>query len=152
MLPIKFEVKKVIPKSSEEICAQIADVARWNDFDGYLFLPGIAKAEYEKRTETMIGSRIRVQNTDGSAHTEEIFAWNPAKTVMIKFTDFSPPLNRLASHFVEEWQFTAEGDSTKVCRKFELFPKNSFARPFLWLISCFLKKAIAQHLDKISRS
>lgn len=151
MLPIKFEQSRLILKSSEEICSEIADVSRWSNFDGFLMLPGIEKAEYELKTEQMTGSRIRVQNTDGSRHTEEICVWNPAKNVVMKLYNFSPPLNRLSTHFIEEWQFSADGDATNVSRKFELFPKNVRSRPFLWLISLALRKAVARHLDIISR-
>lgn len=152
MSPITFELRKSIPKTPEEICAEIADVARWSDFDGYLLLPGIERAAYETRTAGMVGSRIRVRNRDGSAHTEEILAWDPAEKVVIKLFEFSAPLNRLSTHFIEEWRFSAKGDATKAYRKFELFPKSAFARPPLWLISRFLKKAVARHLDKINRS
>ena len=151
MQPVSFEQSKSIKKTPAEICAGIADVAGWNDFDGWLFLPGIEKAEYETRTREMTGSLISVKNRDGSTHKEEILAWNPPENVIIKLYDFSPPLNRLATHFIEEWRFKEEGKSTCVSRKFDLFPKNAPARTLLWLISLFLRKAVAVHLDEIGK-
>ncbi|MEM7373156.1 MAG: hypothetical protein AAF587_31320 [Bacteroidota bacterium] len=100
----------------------------------------------------MIGSRIRVQNTDGSTHVEEIYTWNPQKAIGIKLCDFSPPLNKLASHFLEDWQFEERTDGTQVRRAFQLFPRSAFTRPFLWIISLFFRKAIAHHLREMANS
>ena len=72
---------RMIPAPADVICAEIANVDAWNQFGGYGVLPGIEKAMYETRTADMIGSRIRVRNTDGSGHVEEITQWTPGKAV-----------------------------------------------------------------------
>lgn len=36
---------------------------------------------------------------------------------------------------------------TAVTRTFELHPQSTFKRPFLWIISLFLRQAIDRHLD-----
>lgn len=150
MRPIEFELKKSISQTPKEISAQIADTENWNDFNGYAFLPGIEKAKYEKRTDEIAGSRIRVKNRDGSEHTEEVLEWDSEKKIVLKLHEFSPPLNRLASHFIEEWNFVEKGKAkTFITRKFQLFPKSVLAKPFLWTISIFFKKAIAQHLNEM---
>ena len=94
----------------------------------------------------MIGSRIRVRNTDGSGHVEEIYQWNPEKKVAMRFDGFTPPLNRLATHFIEEWNFEDANNGTLVRRKFQLFATQPVMRPVLWLISLLFKRAIARHL------
>jgi hypothetical protein len=43
----------------------------------------------------MIGSRIRVRNTDGSQHVEEILKWVPNKELILKLQEFTPPLSYL---------------------------------------------------------
>ena len=79
MNPIEFEVKKTIKNSAKEICEKALDVETWSSFDGDGILPGIEKAEYEKRTKKMIGSLIRVKNSDGTEHLEEILEWESGK-------------------------------------------------------------------------
>lgn len=150
MKPIRFELHARILKSPAEIAAEIADLSRWTEFQGYGPLPGIARAEYERRTETMTGSRIRVQNTDGSSHVEEILAWDPGDHILMKLHEFTPPLGRLASHFIEEWRFRPEHGITGVIRRFELHPNSRTARPLLWLISRLFKRAIDHHLAQMS--
>lgn len=97
----------------------------------------------------MLGSRIRVQNTDGSGHIEEIVEWRPGEKVSLKLHHFTPPLNRLASHFVEEWNFETAQQGTLVSRNFQLFAKQPVTRPLLWLISLLFKRAIVRHLTQM---
>lgn len=151
MKPITFECHKKIPKSAVQICTEIADVARWSEFGGYGVLPGIAHAEYEIQTAAMIGSRIQVCNTDGSRHVEEIEKWVWGEEVAMKFTGFTPPLSRLATHFTEDWVLKEQGGGTAVTRSFALYATRPLARPVLWLISLLFRRAIARHLDDIAR-
>jgi hypothetical protein len=152
MRPIIFECTAVIPSPATEICVEIATVARWSEFKGYGVLPGIASAHYEHKTSDMLGSRIRVQNTDGSGHVEEIVAWQLGEKVSMKLYEFTPPLNRLASHFIEEWSFSPVNNGTLVERNFQLFAKQPATRPLLWLISLLFKRAIARHLTQMSEA
>lgn len=150
MKPVTFECARVIPRSAGEICAAIADVERWSEFGGYGFLPGIEQAVYDIRTADMVGSRIRVRNTDGSQHVEEITKWETGKWVAMRFHDFTPPLSRLATHFTEEWHLWAESGGTLVTRSFELYPRRQTTRPLLWLISLLFRRAITRHLELMS--
>mgnify|MGYP001254184888 CR=1 FL=1 len=150
MQPIVFECHQFIPASAAEIAATIADTEQWKSFGGYGFLPGIASAVYEKRTDDMIGSRIRVQNTDGSSHVEEIYAWNEGEKVAMKMHEFTPPLSRMAGYFTEEWTFVPQGSGTLVTRHFELYARHWGTRPFLWLISLLFRRAIARNLAEMA--
>ena len=152
MRPIVFQCRQLIPRSTADICAEVADLDRWRTFDGYGILPGIASAVYESRAETMVGSRIRVHNRDGSNHVEEIYRWVPGQAIAMKFSDFSPPLSHLATHFTEEWHFEAQESATLVTRTFHLFPTRSTTRPVLWLISLLFRRAIARHLAEIAQT
>lgn len=151
MRPVQFECQTIIPAPADVICSQIADVARWREFQGAGFLPGIASAEYKRRTANMVGSRIRVKNTDGSHHMEEFTVWENGRKIVTKLHDFSPPLNRLATHFLEEWNFETQGDATHVRRTLALFPKQAVTRPALWLISRFLRQAITRQLRQMTQ-
>jgi hypothetical protein len=147
--PITFACEETLGIGPEQIAGQILDLAQWPSFQGYGVLPGIKATEYEVRTPEIAGSRIRVTDTDGSSHMEEIVEWEPDRRLRLRMGEFSPPLSRLATEFDETWHFEPTGEGTRVVRSFELHPKSSVTRPLLWLISILLKRAIAQHLRQI---
>jgi hypothetical protein len=89
-------------------------------------------------------------NTDGSSHVEEIIEWQPDRRLRIRMQDFSAPLSRLATHFEETWEFQSVGDKTQVTRLFQMHAKSALTRPFLWVISLFLKRAIARNLRQMA--
>ncbi len=150
MTAIVFTCEKKIALSSREICEQITQLEMWSEFGGYAFLPAIKNATYHHKTADMIGTCIKVENTDNSSHTETIYKWNPEKEVAMKFGDFSPPLSQIATHFTEEWTFETEKNVTFVKRTFSLFPKSAFTKPLLWLISLVFRKAVDKHLAKMA--
>jgi Polyketide cyclase / dehydrase and lipid transport len=149
MKPIIFSCTGTLPVTPAVIVGRILDLASWIDFKGYGILPGIRTAEYEVRTPGVIGSRVRVTNTDGSSHVELIVEWEPDRRLRLDMTGFSPPLSRLATRFEEVWAFVRLGGSTRVVRSFKLHPKFFLARPLLWGISLLLKRAIARHLREL---
>ena len=77
MKPITFSCEETLGIPPERIAEQILDISRWSGFQGYGVLPGIKAAEFEVRTPEIVGSRIRVIDTDGSSHLEEIVEWEP---------------------------------------------------------------------------
>lgn len=149
MSPITFSCTDTLPLAPDEIARQILDLANWTGFTGYGPMPGIKAASFEVRTPNVIGTRIKVTNTDGSSHLEEIVEWEPDRRLRLDMKDFSPPLSRLASGFVETWEFVRLGDGTRVTRSFEMHPKSVLTRPVLWLISFLLKRAVARHLSQM---
>ena len=150
--PITFRCEETLGIPSDQIAEQILDISRWSSFQGYGVLPGIKAAEFEIRTPEIVGSRIRVTDTDGSSHLEEIVEWEPDRRIRLLMHQFSPPLSRLATGFEETWEFSRIGRDTRVVRSFELHPSCSAARPLLWLISILLKRAIARHLRQMRQS
>jgi hypothetical protein len=149
MPPIRFTCVATLPFAPEEIAAQILDLAEWTNFRGYGQLPGIKTAEFEVRTLEVIGTRIRVTDTDGSNHIEEIIEWQPDRRIGIEMKDFSPPLSRLATNFLETWDFVRLDQGTRATRSFELYAKSRLTRPALWLISLLLRRAIARHFHQM---
>jgi hypothetical protein len=149
MKPITFVCQQSLSLASQAIAQQILDVSKWPDFHSYGPIPGIKSAEFEVRTPNIVGSRIRVTNLDGSTHVEEIVEWKPDQRLRLRMENFSTPLSRLATAFVETWEFQHEGNETRVTRSFELNAKSTVTWPILWLISCFLKAAIARHLFEL---
>jgi len=149
MKPITFECNQSLPLAPEAIAEQILDLKRWPDFRGYGPLPGIKTAEFELRTPNVVGSRIRVINTDGSRHMEQIVEWQPTSRLRLHMHEFAAPLSHLAVEFFETWSFQGGRDETQVCRTFELWPRSNFTRPALWMISLLLRRAIDRHLEEM---
>jgi hypothetical protein len=149
MRPIRFSCSDTLGPAPADIAGRILDLANWTDFKGYAVLPGIKAAGYEVRTPGVVGSRIRVTNTDGSSHVEEIIEWQPDRSLRLRMNEFSAPLSRLATEFQESWAFHRLDKGTRVTRSFELHPKSAIARPALWLISLLLRRAIAWHLRQM---
>jgi len=145
-MPITFTCTEAIPQPPEEIAAGILDVASWTDFVGYGPLPGIKEAVFDPRTPEIVGSLIRVANLDGSSHVEEIVVWEPRRRVELHMGSFSPPLSKLATHFIERWAFDQEGEVTWVHRSFAMYARSWLTWPLLWLISWMLRSAIKRHL------
>jgi hypothetical protein len=98
----------------EEIAQQILDVAMWPGFGGYGPVPGVKNAEFEMRLPSIVGSRIRVTNSDGSSHVEEIVEWQVDRRIRLQMKEFSAPLSRLATMFEETWEFQRTGSRTHV--------------------------------------
>lgn len=151
MKPISFVCTGTLSMTPDEIVNQILDVTKWPDFQGYGPIPGIKAASFEIRTANIVGSRIKVTNLDDSTHVEEIVEWQPDRRLQLRMGEFSTPLCRLASHFVETWEFEPHGTQTQVTRSFEMNAKSMFTWPVLWLISFVLKRAIDRHLLQINR-
>ncbi|MEO8494127.1 MAG: SRPBCC family protein [Planctomycetota bacterium] len=150
MTPISFSCKAHLAIAPTEIAEQILDISNWPDFKGYGPLPGIKSAEFEVKTPEVVGSRIRVQNTDRSLHVEEITEWLPESRVALRMQEFSAPLSWLATGIDETWEFEPVGGGTKVVRSFQLHTRSTMTRPLLWLISRLLKRAINRHLRQMS--
>lgn len=150
MKPITFRCHATLSLSPDEIAEQVLDVTNWPDFHGCWPIPGIKTASFDIRTASIIGSRIRVMNLDGSTHVEEIVEWQPDQRIQLYMQNFSPPLSRLATGILETWKFQRIGSETKVIRSFEMHAKSAATWPVLWVVSFVLKRAIDRHLHEMS--
>lgn len=152
MRPITFVCRETLALTPDEMVQQILDLSKWPDFQGYGPIPGIKTAEFEVRTVSVVGTRIRVTNRDGSTHVEEIVEWQPDLLLRLHMHEFSPPLSRLATGMFETWQFQRVDQETRVIRSFEIHAKSIAARAILWGISFLLKQAIVRHLRQLKQS
>ncbi|MEQ9497706.1 MAG: SRPBCC family protein [Deltaproteobacteria bacterium] len=148
MAPVRFTCVQVMKIGPDEVRAGILDVEQWTDFRGYGPLPGIRRATFVERTPEVVGSRIAVENEDGSTHVEQIVAWGDE--IAMRMSSFSPPLSRLATHFDESWRFETIADGTRVERTFVLHAKSAWTRPLLSLIALPLRRAVARHLASMA--
>ncbi|HMP02789.1 MAG TPA: SRPBCC family protein [Gemmatales bacterium] len=152
MGPIVFVCRRLLPTPATDVANGVLDLERWSDFAGYGPVPGIRAATFEKRTEAVVGTRIRVVNRDGSTHLEEIVEWEPERRLRLWLSDFSRPMSWLAHGFEERWDFQADPAGTQVTRTFALHPRGLVSRPWLWLISRLLRRAIQRHLEQMAQA
>jgi hypothetical protein len=148
MKPISIQIQRTNKRSSEEICSAFLDTERWSEFEGYSILPGIEHAQFEVRTPEYVGSRIKVQNKDGSGHVEEIMEWDTTRKVVLKFQDFTPPLKHLATHFIETWEFQKTAAGTLTIRRMDMFPIGFMGWLTLLPISRLMKKAFEKNAEQ----
>lgn len=159
MRPLSFQCAETIALLPEEIAELILDLSQWPRWQGYGPLPGIRGAEYAVLTDAIVGTIIRVTNTDGSQHVEEILEWDPPRRLKMRLHGFSAPLSRLATAFDETWEFAkldeADGRNaaapaaTRVTRRFEMHPAAWWAWPTVWGISLLMRRAVRQHLQQM---
>jgi hypothetical protein len=150
MRPVEIKIRGYSQKSSQEICSAFLDTERWSEFKGYFILPGIREARFEIRTPTVVGSRIKVQNTDGSSHVEEIIEWDVFNRIALRFQEFDAPLKYFASHFIEAWGFSKLDNGTEVSRIMTMYPRGVFGWLMLVPISRLMKKAFEKNLVQLS--
>ncbi len=152
MKPIRCCCVANLPLLPEEIAAQILDLEKWPEFQGFGVLPGIRTAVFECRPTDIVGTRIRVTNTDGSSHVEEIVEWQPERRLRLHMHSFSAPLSYLAKSMEEKWEFELVDGGTRVRRSLEMFPLSRMSWPLIWAISQLLRRAIARHLRQMQEA
>ena len=82
---------------------------------------------------------------------EEFLEWDEEHKIVIKLHKFSPPLERLSTHFIEQWGFKKiDSHKTLVTRDFQLFPKSAAARTVIWLMSFLFRRAIVRHFNQMA--
>jgi len=129
----------------------ILQLHRWTDFRGYGPLPGIREARFRLRTEAVVGTQIEVTNRDGSSHVEEVTEWlEPA--IVMRMSEFAPPLSRLAPHFTERWAFEPLPAGSRVVRSFELHPRTWWGGLLLRLIAPLMCRAVDRHLHDMNQA
>ena len=146
MNPILIKIQGHTKKSAQEMCQEFLNLERWSEFKGYSILPGIESAEFEIKTANLPGSRIKVHNTDGSSHVEEIIEWDENHKLAVRFQDMEPPLKYLATHFIEEWLFVKTPDGTDVTRSMSMYPRGLAGWLVLLPIAQLMKKAFEKNM------
>jgi len=131
--------------SPDDSIREILDVEKWITFKGYGPIPGVASAKSVASEGSIIGTKIFVENTDGSKHIETITSYVPQQSLEMHISNFTSPMQILATHFVERWEFYGNSTPYFVTRTFQLYPKSKLTFIPLWIISWFLKVAIARH-------
>lgn len=145
MSSLKISVSSRLEISPEKVFQEILLTENWESFRGFGPLPGIKQAQFTTQTPEVVGSKIKVVNSDGSSHVETITNWQKPHSIDMHLSEFSPPLAYFASHFTERWQIS----DTVVVRSMTLHAKSIATVPILWLIGIFLKRALLSHTKEI---
>ncbi len=140
---------RILEQPAERIFARMLELESWSSFRGYGPIPGIRAARFLERTPELVGSRIAVENLDGSRHVERIAVWREPHAIEMHMSELSPPLSRLATHIVETWRFEPTPEGTRATRAFELHPRGLAGRLMLPLIAFLLGRAAARHLREL---
>jgi hypothetical protein len=92
--------------SPDDAIREILDLDKWITFTGYGPIPGVARAESVASEGSIIGTKISVENTDGSKHIETITSYVPQQSLEMHISNFTSPMQILATHFIERWEFS----------------------------------------------
>jgi hypothetical protein len=120
----------------------------WSNFHGYGIVPGITEATHAETTlpanaPLQPGARIRVKNTDGSVHHEEIHIYVPGRRYSLRV---EPPNNLLVSSIMEEVELEPVGTGCRMVRRFTLIPRFRALLPLVALLShLMMRRAVERH-------
>jgi len=141
--PITFSIDELIPASPTDIANQLLDPARWQAFQGVGSIPGIAKAEFETMTKSLVGTKIRITNADGSTCLATITEWRPNTRHTVKMADFTGSLSGLVASIEQILEFEPDSEGlTKVTQYVHISPTSESAIPALHDIALDLKMAM----------
>jgi hypothetical protein len=148
---IEFQLSTNFLMSPKKFCDEIFDVSNWPDFEGYGPVPRIEIVRRKNFSESRIGTRFEVTSTDGSRHVEIVAEYVHGELLVLQFEEFSKPLADFATHIVETFRFSRQGNITNLERSFQLFPKNFAGKILLSVISIFLRQAVKKHMEKLGK-
>lgn len=130
-------------RSPAETFAYITTLANWSSFRGHGPLPAIVRAS---ATEPLrLGTRVRVENSDGSVHHEVVTAFEPDRRYSTRM-ELVPPASYLMKHIHEDVVLTPMDAGTQVTRRFETVPRSWFTAPLVALMTfVLLRPAVRKH-------
>jgi hypothetical protein len=146
---VTFTVEVRYHQEPRYIFDSFIQIEKWHDFKGFGMIPSIKNANFILKTDSIKGTIIQVENSDGSSHKEEIQEFEKDKYLKIKMYDFSRPLSYFAHFFIEEWALKKMEDGYKIERSMTLHSKGIFSYFILKLISNNLKNAIQIHTEYV---
>lgn len=143
-------------RSPDETFTYIVTLANWTEFRGYGFLPGIVEASLPDGApippasrQVALGSRIRVENTDGSVHHEVVQAFEPGRRYAIRM-ELAPPVSYLMARIDERVDLEATPTGTRVTRTFDVVPRGWWTAPLVWLVAKVLRRAVVRHDEAVA--
>lgn len=145
-----FTTRSRAPVPPARAFAYIVDLRQWPSFRGSGPVPGIVEATLPDGGPLRVGSRIRVQNTDGSVHHEVVTELVPGRRYAVRM-EVARPASLVLAAIEEQVDLQAIGESAEMVRRFELRPRWWLTWPLAWLIChLFLKRAVIAHNDAMN--
>jgi hypothetical protein len=130
-------------RSPAETFAYITTLANWSSFPGHGPLPAIIRATADEPLR--LGTRVRVENSDGSVHHEIVITFEPDRRYSTRM-ELVPPASYLMKYIHEDVVLTATAAGTQVTRRFETVPRSWLTAPLVALITfVFLRPAVRKH-------
>ena len=110
----------------------VCDPEHWSTFVGYGPVPGIVRARLiEGGAIERPGSRIRVDNTDGTTHHEVVVASDVGRHFALRM-ELGGIAAWLFASFEEDLRFEADAAGTRIHRTFRLEPTGWATAPLVW--------------------
>lgn len=141
---IAFTTITPIAASRERAFACVADPARWSSFVGFGPVPGIARGEPSEFPQR-VGTRIRLENRDGSRFEETVTAYEPGRRYTVR-VHVDAPGSWFLRGVDETFDFEPAASGTRLVRTLRIEPRAFWAIPLAFLFAhALLKIAVRRH-------
>ena len=117
-------------------------------FEGYGPIPGIRSAHYTTPGPVRVGSIRHVENTDGSAHNEEITRLEPPTRHTARIFGIQRPFALLVRGAEDDFQLEPTAQGTRLSRTFTV-DVRPHALPIALLLLPFLRRAVRRDLENV---
>jgi hypothetical protein len=141
---IAFSTVTPIAASAERAFACVADPARWSSFVGFGPVPGIARGEPSELPQRA-GTRIRLENVDGSRFEETVTAYEPGRRYAVR-VHLDAPGSWFMRGLDETFDFERTESGSRLVRTLRIEPRGFWAIPLAFLFAhALLKVAVRRH-------
>ena len=143
---IAFTTITPIAASAERAFACVADPERWPSFVGFGLVPGIARGVPSELPQRP-GTRIRLENVDGSRFEETVLAFEPGRRYAVR-VHLEPPGSWFMRDLEETFDFEAVGSGSRLVRTLRIEPRGAWAIPLAFLFAHLLLKVAVRRHDR----
>ncbi len=143
---IAFTTVTPIAASAERAFACVADPARWSSFVGFGLVPGIARGEPSELPQRP-GTRIRLENVDGSRFEETVLAYDPGRRYAVR-VHLDAPGSWFMRGIEETFDFAPAAGGSTLVRTLRIEPRGLWAVPLAFLFAHLLLKVAVKRHDR----
>jgi hypothetical protein len=139
-----------IPMPLEKTWERFADIGAMTSFVGYGPIPGIQSARWLEGSGA-VGSVREIVNTDGSKHKEEVMVFDLHERIEDRIFDMTSPFRLMVREARDIFEFSAEGDGTRLERTFRFELTSPLWWPAARTIGAFFRRAMRRHHANLAR-
>jgi hypothetical protein len=143
---ITFTTITPIGASAARAFACVADPQRWPSFVGFALVPGIARGEPSELPQRA-GTRIRLENVDGSRFEETVTAYEPGRRYAVR-VHLGPPGSWFMRGIDETFDFEPAPGGSRLVRTLAIEPRGAWAAPLAFLFAHLLLKVAVRRHDR----